>query len=111
MKLTRNGFTWLDVTKKAKEVYTSGIFELYVLHEDGSESLVQSDDDLNVAFGFGELIGIEVGHQEENLKNLYCFAGDYQDSLKKAYKSIPKGERKFNYTQFVVTQFSILLDK
>ncbi len=52
---------WLLVTNKAKEVFTSGLFEVYALHIDGSESLCESIDDVNRALEWGEDLGIEVG--------------------------------------------------
>ena len=57
-----DGFVWLIVTNKAKEIYQSELFELYILHEDDSESLAESYDDITLALENGLGIGIEVGH-------------------------------------------------
>lgn len=57
-----DGFVFMDVTDKAKEVFSSGLFELYVLHGDDSESLVESYADINDALEYGLTIAIEVGH-------------------------------------------------
>lgn len=107
MQIIRDGFIWLDVTKKAREVYTSSIFELYILNEDGSESLVQSKEHLDEALDFGLLIGIEVGHEVDKLKLMYNFMGHYGKSLSKAYRP----SKKFNYEQFLVAHFSNLMDE
>jgi hypothetical protein len=56
------GFVWFLVTDIAKEVYQSGLFSLYVLHDDDSESLVEDFFEINQALEDGEDIGIEVGH-------------------------------------------------
>lgn len=56
-----NNFLFLVVTEKAKEIFSSGTFELYVLHNDDSESLVESYADINDAQECGLSIGIEVG--------------------------------------------------
>jgi len=56
------GFVWFLVTDIAKEVYQSGLFSLYVLHDDDSESLVEDFFEINQALENGEDIGIEVGH-------------------------------------------------
>lgn len=56
------GFVWFLVTDIAKEVYQSGLFLLYVLHDDDSESLVENYFELNRALENGEDIAIEVGH-------------------------------------------------
>jgi len=110
MRIIRDGFIWLGVTDKAKEVYASGLFELYTLHEDGSESLIQSDEDLNEALENGLDIGIEVDHEADKLKLMYEFVSKFDKDLKKAYKSIPKKDRPFTYEQFIVAQFSNLLE-
>ena len=55
------GFVWLVVTDKAKEVWDSDLFELYALYPDGSESLIDDIEDLQVCLEFGLDIGIEVG--------------------------------------------------
>ena len=56
-----DGFVWLLITHKAKEVFGSGLFEVYKLHNDGSESLCQSYADINDALEFGLDLAIEVG--------------------------------------------------
>jgi hypothetical protein len=61
MKKIVNDFIWLIVTDKAKEIFSSELFELYTLHDDGSEALIETFEDLNVALGNGLDIGIEVG--------------------------------------------------
>ena len=60
-----DGFIWLLVNNKAKEVYNSGLFEIYRLWEDGSESLIQTEKDLELALESGQNIGIEVGHYSD----------------------------------------------
>jgi len=61
MKIIDN-FVWLIVTEKAKDIFHSGIFELYILHDDGTESLITSYDEINKALENGLDIAIEVGH-------------------------------------------------
>lgn len=56
-----DNFVWLLVTDKAKEVYASGLFEVYVLCEDGSEWLCETMGDVNKALEVGHDLGIEVG--------------------------------------------------
>lgn len=69
-KITKDGFIWLLVTDKAKEIFNSGLFELYRLYDDGSdaEGLIESMDDLNEALEQGMNIGIEVGFLELSQK-------------------------------------------
>lgn len=56
-----DGFVWLLITDKAKEVYQSGLFEVYELNEDGSESLCESYSHVNDALERGVDLAIEVG--------------------------------------------------
>lgn len=57
-----DGFVWLIVTHKAKEIFSSGLFELFVLYEDGSEGLIHDYDHLREALECGLDIGIEGGY-------------------------------------------------
>lgn len=57
----RDSFVWLLVNEKAKEIYNSGLFALYVLYDDDSESLVEEYEQLDDALANGLTIGIEVG--------------------------------------------------
>lgn len=61
MIVTDDNFVFLDVTDKAKEVFTSGLFDLYIIHYDNSESLVEKYADINDALESGLSIVIEVG--------------------------------------------------
>ena len=63
MKVVGN-FVWKIVTETAKDIFTSGLFPLYVLYEDNSESLINTYEELNNALGNGLSIGIEVGKLE-----------------------------------------------
>jgi len=54
-------FVWLIVTDKAKEVFGSGLVEVYKLHENGCDSLCESYADINDALECGLELAIEVG--------------------------------------------------
>lgn len=62
MKVTADGFVWLLVTEKAKEIFNSGLFSLFVLYDDDSEALIEEFEDLDKALENGLSIGVEVGH-------------------------------------------------
>ena len=59
----RNGIIWLLITEKAKEVFSSQLFEVYKLHNDNSESLCMSHADVNDALECGLSLAIEVGRE------------------------------------------------
>ena len=63
MKIVGN-FVWKIVTDCAKEIHTAGLFPIYALHEDGSESLLENYQDVDDALANGLDIGIEVGKLE-----------------------------------------------
>jgi hypothetical protein len=60
-------FIWLIVTEKAKEIYISGLFDLYILHDDDSETLIEGFDQINQALENGLNIGIEVGFANDDV--------------------------------------------
>jgi hypothetical protein len=72
---------WLLVTEKAKEVFLCGLFDLYILHFDDSESKVEGFGQLVEALENGLDIGIEVGFIHDSL--LPRNAGSSQISLQK----------------------------
>jgi hypothetical protein len=55
------GFVWFIVTNKAKEIFKSGLFELYALYDNGSEGLITTEENLDQALKIGLKIGIEGG--------------------------------------------------
>ena len=63
IKITKEDqFVWLLVTEKAKDIYISGLFDLYIIYNDDSESLIEGFEQLVEALEDGLDIGIEVGH-------------------------------------------------
>ena len=65
-----DGFVWLIVSHKAKEIWASGTFELFILNDDGTESAVGLYSDIDYAHENGLLIGIEVGRLVDIIKQL-----------------------------------------
>lgn len=62
MKITKDNFVWLIVTDNAEEIWDKKVFDLYILYDDDSESLVENYKQLVYAIDDGQEIGIEVGH-------------------------------------------------
>lgn len=65
--LSKDNFVWLDVTesmkygnKKREELWLA--HELYVLHDDDSDSLLESHDEIDEALSLGLRIVIEGGY-------------------------------------------------
>lgn len=60
IKITKEDqFVWVLVTEKAKEMYLSGLFDLYILYDDDSEALVEGFSQLSDALESGLDIGVE----------------------------------------------------
>jgi hypothetical protein len=64
------GFVWLIVSDKAKEIFSSGTFEMYLLYPGDTESLVEMYGDIEYANENGIDIGIEVGSLVDIIKQL-----------------------------------------
>lgn len=66
MRVMNDGFVYKVVNgDKARQIFDLNLFELYILWEDDSESLIETHKILNEAIEDGYVIGIEVG----NIKN------------------------------------------
>jgi hypothetical protein len=62
---TQDGFVWLDVTNKSKELFNSKAIELYELYQDEYDSLITTESHLIKALKSGSRIVLEVGHKNE----------------------------------------------
>lgn len=75
--IVRDGFVYLPVTDKAKEVFASGLFEIFIMYDDGSEALCESFDDINNALESDLDLAISVGYYNPNQISIdICY---YQD--------------------------------
>jgi len=95
IKITKEDqYVWLLVTEKAKEIYLSGLFELYVLYDDDSETLVEGFTQLSEALENGLDIGVGVGFISDDI------------DLFDHYSRIPKKIRYIIETYTDVSEFS-----
>jgi len=62
MKVTKDLFVWKIIThKQASDIFHLGIFDVFKLNEDGSESKIESEEDLLESYYDKAVMGIEVG--------------------------------------------------
>jgi len=62
MKITKDLFVWKIIShKQASDIFHSNIMSVYRLHEDGSESMIESEEELLEAYYEKAVMGIEVG--------------------------------------------------
>lgn len=59
--ITADGFIFMKVNDKAKEIFNSGLFELYAVYSDETESLIEKFEDLDMHLSNGDDVCIEVG--------------------------------------------------
>lgn len=64
------GVVYLLVTHKAKEIFSSGTFDMYILYSDDTESVIEMYGDIEYAHENGIDIGIEVGNLVDIIKQL-----------------------------------------
>jgi hypothetical protein len=71
MKVMNDGFIYKLVDgDKAKDIFALNLFELYIIWDDDSETLIDECTQLNEALDNGYEIGIPVG--STNLKQTRC---------------------------------------
>ena len=62
MKITKDLFVWKIIThKQASDIFHLGVFDVFKLNEDGSESMIESEEELLEAYYEKAVMGIEVG--------------------------------------------------
>lgn len=70
MKITKDGFVWLQIDKKIVwEVFN--FFNVYELHHDDSESLISTPQGIQQGIDNNVVFGIEVGHAFKEVFTLY----------------------------------------
>lgn len=65
--ITADGFIFMKVNDKAKEIWNSGLFELYVVYSDETESLIETFENLDMHLSNGDDVCIEVGFTPKNI--------------------------------------------
>ena len=56
-----DGFLFAIINEETAKDMLKNCESFYVLHEDGTESLAEDENDINTALNFGEKLGIEIG--------------------------------------------------
>jgi hypothetical protein len=62
---SNDGFLWGNVTDKAKEIFNSGLFDLFAVNYDDSDYLIEDFNTLNELLDNGRGIYIEIGHCQD----------------------------------------------
>jgi hypothetical protein len=82
IKVTKDGWVW-KIVKNPRKLFSSSEIELYVLHDDDTESLVECIEDINYADEYGLGIGISVGYVHTEYDMIYILKerGYYTEAL------------------------------
>lgn len=60
IKVCNDGFVWLVISPEiAQKIWDASIFPLYILYDDDSEALIETDEELRNAISNGQMIGLE----------------------------------------------------
>jgi hypothetical protein len=60
-----DGFLWADVTPIAESLWYNGNLDLFAIYDDGSEHLIESEEELNLLLKEKTTIAIELCPIEE----------------------------------------------
>lgn len=60
-----DGFLWADVTPIAESLWYSGNLDLYAIYDDGSEHLIESEQEIDAIVKEKTTIAIELCHLNE----------------------------------------------
>lgn len=82
-KVTSDGYVWCIVTYAAKELFSSGALSIYALHDDESETLIETHEQLEQALASDTPIGIDVGflYTIDSIKERLNKKGYHADAL------------------------------
>jgi len=90
MKTTKDNFIFKIVTDRAKEIFNSGIFELFALFDDDTEAKIETIEELIDSLEKGLEIAIEVGHFEPNKSNqpIFWSTADFESRAETNFKEL-----------------------
>ena len=97
--VTKDNFIYKDVTdqmkygEKAREALWYA-HELYAIHDDDSESLLESHEEIDEAIKLGLRVAIEVGHMPRKQKRKWFYSADKE--LNDGYWYVKVADIDFN---------------
>jgi hypothetical protein len=62
---TNDGFLWANVTNIAESLWYQGEFDLYAIYNDGSEHLIESEQEMEAIIKEKTTVGIELCNIKE----------------------------------------------
>ena len=94
-----DGFLFAIIDEETAKDMLKNCEHFFILHEDGTESLAEDENDINTALNFGEKFGIELGF----LKNL-------EEEFKKGEQNRFRNNDKRDFNQWLDDKINVILE-
>ena len=94
-----DGFLFAIIDEETAKDMLKNCEHFFVLHEDGTESLAEDENDINTALNFGEKFGIELGF----LKNL-------EEEFEEGEQNRFRNNDKRDFNQWLDDKINVMLE-
>ena len=94
-----DGFLFAIINEETAKDMLKNCESFYVLHEDGTESLAEDENDINTALNFGEKLGIEIG-----------FLKDLEKEFKEGEQNRFRNNDKRDFNQWLDDKINLILE-
>ena len=94
-----DGFLFAIIDEKTATERLKNCESFYVLHEDGTESLAEDENDINTALNFGEKFGIEIG-----------FLKDLEKEFEEGEQNRFRNNDKRDFNQWLDDKINVILE-
>lgn len=94
-----DGFLFAIIDEETAKDMLKNCELFYVLHEDGTESLAEDENDINTALNFGEKLGIEIG-----------FLKDLKEEFEEGEQNRFRNNDKRDFNQWLEDKINLILE-
>ena len=94
-----DGFLFAIIDEETATERLKNCESFYVLHEDGTESQAEDENDINTALNFGEKFGIEIG-----------FLKDLEEEFKEGEQNRFRNNDKRDFNQWLDDKINVILE-
>ena len=93
------GFLFAIIDEETAKDMLKNCESFYVLHEDGTESQAEDENDINTALNFGEKFGIEIG-----------FLKDLEKEFEEGKQNRFRNNDKRDFNQWLNDKINVMLE-
>ena len=94
-----DGFLFAIINEETAKDMLENCESFYVLHEDGTESLAEDENNINTALNFGEKFGIEIG-----------FLKDLEKEFEEGKQNRFRNNDKRDFNQWLDDKINVILE-